>query len=457
MPFSKSDLIIKNASVLYSNQITRVNVCIREGKISQIMDPSFVTPETFELFDATGLLLFPGFIDPHVHFDLTLGSEKTCDDFITGSKAAAFGGNTSVFDFTEVITQDEAELNRLVKERSTNALKCSTNLFLHLTIAEPSITPDKLVELAIRNKMHSIKVFTTYSASRRMTSDGYLLDLIRATRGTNLTIMVHAENDSIIEYRTKKLSKGALLKPSDLPQLRPTITETEAALRMCQLVSEVGSGKVYLAHISSGKTVEALYKHFPELLGKNIFIETAPHYLYFNDSFLKGDRASLYTVCPSLRPEDERLQLVKHFLNGRIHAIGSDHCAFAYRVKERYKEDYLKMPNGLAGVELSFVLLYNLLKLRENEITVEDLGKMFSTNIAQIFGLFPQKGSMLPGADADFTLFDPNAEWKVALETLHGGNDYDPYEGLKLKGKVDCTIIGGKFVVKNKQWVPPRG
>jgi dihydropyrimidinase len=383
---------------------------------------------------------------------LHLGSERTSDDFKAGSRAAVFGGITSVFDFTGIVRGDENDLKMLFEERIAHATRCYTQLFLHLTIAEPEITPEKLVELAIRYRFRSIKLFTTYSSTERMTSDGYILDLLKATRGTPLTLMVHAENDSIITYREQKLIRDTTVLPSHLPYLRPTISETNAALRVCEWVSEMG-GKAYLAHISSGRTVEELYRHFPSLLGKHVFLETCPHYLYFSDTFLKGERASRFTTCPPLRPEEERLELLKYFLEGKIHAIGTDHCPFHGVVKDKYSKDYLHMPNGLPGIELAFTLLFNLLKSKENEISIEDLAKMFSTNPAQIFGLYPQKGSIVPGADADLTFFDPNAEWKVSLETLHGKNDYDPYEGLKLKGKIDTTIIGGKFIVKNKQWV----
>ena len=451
----RAELVIRNASVFYAHRFTRVNLAIRSGKIIGVWEPTVAGPEAEEIFDASGLYCFPGFIDPHVHFGLQLGSENCSDDCATGSTSAVFGGITSVFNFTPVLTGAEDELAALYKEVSQSTERYRTNLFMHLTVAEPKISPKKLVELALRYKFRSIKVFTTYSSSGRMTSDGYLMDLFKASRGTPLAVMVHAENDAMIDFREKKLSSDGPVKASHLPYLRPTISEVEAALRVCLMVSEMG-GRLYLAHISSGKTVTELYRHFSALLGKSIFIETCPHYLYFSDAFLKGERAARFTTCPPLRPEEERQELLKHFYAGRIHTIGSDHCPFASWVKEKYEDDYLHMPNGLAGVELGFVLLYNLLKSRENEISVEELARMFSSNVSTAFGMFPQKGSLLPGADADITLFDPNAEWKVTLDTLHGRNDYDPYEGLKMKGKVDSTIIGGKFVVRNKQWVSTR-
>ncbi|HOZ11749.1 MAG: amidohydrolase family protein [Thermotogaceae bacterium] len=453
MATQKADLVIRNASVFYAHRLSRVNLAIRTGKIIEVMDASVAGPEAAEIFDATGLYCFPGFIDPHVHFGLQLGAEQSSDDFTTGSVSAAFGGITSVFNFTPVLTGSEEDLTALFNETAQTAEKYRTQLFLHLAVAEPRIAPEKLVELAIRYKFRSVKVFTTYSSSGRMTSDGYLMDLLKASRGTPLVVMIHAENDSIIRYREKKLTNEGIVKPSHLPYLRPSISEVEAALRVCLMVSEMG-GRIYLAHLSSGKTIDAIYRHFPALLGKSIFLETCPHYLYFSDTFLKGDQAAHFTTCPPLRSEEERQELLKHFFAGRIHTIGSDHCPFASWVKEKYKDDYLNMPNGLPGVELGFVLLYNLLKSKENEITVEELSRMFSSNIANVFGIFPQKGSLLPGADADLALFDPNAEWKVTLDALHGRNDYDPYEGLKLKGKIDSTIIGGKFVVRNKQWIP---
>jgi len=453
------DLVIQNGSLAHGARSFHAHICIKNGKIAQIMQASLPVPYTKEIYDASGKFIFPGFIDPHVHFELDLNGYKSADDFYTGSVAAAFGGVTTVFDFTDVVTGGEEDLNEKVMARKIEASKAINNVQLHLTIAEPDIDPYILVELAIRNKIKSIKAFTTYSSTDRMTSDGYIMDLLKASRGTNLTVMVHAENDGIIRYKTESYRRRNVdgkIPSSALPELHPTISETEAALRVSQMAVETG-GKIYLAHISSGNTILELKKHFSEYLGKNIFVESCPHYFYLNDAFLRGENSALYTVCPPLRKEEERLKLREMLSLGLVNAIGTDHCPFRKEVKERFANDYLNMPNGLPGVELSFSLMYNLMMLEQNPLTMEQLTDLFSTTPAKIFGLYPFKGSLTPGADADITIFDPDTIWKVDPESLKMNVDYTPYDGLKLRGKVDSTVVNGKFVLKNKELVEENG
>lgn len=446
------DLVIQNGTIVQGSRSFRIHVCIKDGKIASIVDAKMMIPETKEIYDAGHMYVFPGLIEPHVHFALDLGEHRSADDFESGSKAAAFGGYTTIFDFTEVITSDTNQLQKLVDKRKTEASKSCVNTQLHLTVADPQISPVELVELAVRNKLRSIKLFTTYSETGRMTNDGYIYDLLKAIRGTRVMLMVHAENDAIISYKRKEYEAKGKVLPSHANKIRSSFTEKEAVLRVCQLAVDADS-KVYIAHVSSGETVKRVNECFGKQLGKQIFLETCPQYLYLNDTYLLGEQSYLYTVCPPLRSEEERRLLRKSLVEGFISTIGSDHCPFPSYVKEKYKEDYLNMPNGLPGVELSFPLLYNVMMLENDGITVEDLTSLFSTMPAKIFGYYPFKGTLFPGSDADIMIYDPNYAWKVNLEEMHMNTDYTPYDGLMLRGKVDSTICGGQFVVKGKEFV----
>lgn len=447
------DLVIQNGILLYGSKNFHVHLCIKDGKIASILDSKMMIPDTKEIYDAAHKYLSPGLIDPHVHFALNLGEHTSADDFKSGSKAAAFGGYTTVFDFTDVVTDGVEQLEKYVENRREQASESYINTQLHLTLAEPEFSPSQAVELAIRHKMKSIKVFTTYSDSNRMTSDGYLYDLLRATRGTKIMIMVHCENDGIIQYKSEEFRKKGKVGCSAAPKIHNTLTEKEAVLRVCQFAIDADS-KVYIAHVSSGETVKRVNECFGEYLGKNIFLETCPHYIYLNSTYTLGENAHLYTVCPALRDEEERILLRKQLLAGLLHTIGSDHCPFPKAVKAEYIDDYLNIPNGLPGIELSFSLMYNLLMLEHSKMTVESLADMFSTMPAKIFGYYPQKGTLFPGSDADIMIYDPNHSWKVDSSLLHMNTDYTPYDGLMLRGRVDSTICGGNFIVKNKEFVP---
>jgi len=448
----KYDLIIQNGSYVYGSRTFHIHVCIKDGKIMDIINARMPLPRTEEIYDASRKEIMPGLIDPHVHLNLRVGEHRSVDDFRTGSIAAAYGGITTFFDFTDVINGGEHQLEEFVQRRKKETEESVVNTQLHLAVAEPDIRPADLVHQAIKHKMRSIKVFTTYSSSGRMTNDGYLYELFKATKGTKITVMVHAENDGIIEFNKRQYIDEENLRLNKLPMINTDFTEKEAVLRVCQMAVDTKS-TVYIAHVSSGRTVERVNECFGPYLGKNIFLETAPHYLYLNDTFLKGDNAHLYTCLPPLREERDRLLLREQLLNGLVNTIGTDHCPFTREMKEAHKDNLLEIPYGLPGIELSFSLLYNLMMLEQSSLTIEDLYSLFSTTPAKVFGYYPMKGTLFPGSDADITIYDPEHYWKIGPDTLHMNTDYTPYDGMMLRGKVDATICGGRFVLKNKELV----
>jgi len=446
------DLALTGGKVFFNDGFVEANVYLRDGKIVSLTCDKLPARKTLEV---NGLLILPGFVDPHVHFSLKLGSHRSTDDFLTGGRAAACGGVTTVGDFTEPCST-EAEAESEIERRMKEASNAYVDYFLHLTIANPSMDPHKVCEIALDHGITSIKLFTTYSSSGRRTDDWYLLQLLKAAQEHHITVMVHAENDEIVEGNVKiNLQEGGgHLRVRDLPYVREPIAEIEAVSRVASFAQWTGA-KVYVAHVSSGITLDRVATAFGDVLNRTFFVESCPHYFWLDQSLFSSDSGYKYAVCPPLRSYGEIERLKKHLKVGNISSIGTDHCPFNLKERQVYKDRYESMPNGLPGVEVSFILMHTLAK--QLHMPLERLVPLFSANPARIMGLAHRKGDISPGKDADLVVFDPHAEWTVTQSLLHSANDYTPYEGMKVVGKVVHTVLRGRIIVEEGEPVGEAG
>lgn len=437
------DLALIGGKVFLNDEFVEANVYIKDGKISAVGSEELPAERILKV---TGLFVLPGFIDPHVHFSLKLGPHRSADDFYTGGKAAACGGVTTVGDFTEPCSTEQ-EIREEITRRVEEASNAYVDYFLHLTIANPEIDPDHLCRIALDSGINSIKLFTTYSSSKRRTDDWYILQLLKAAAEHHIVVMVHAENDEIIEGNARKTMRenNGHLRVKDLAYIREPVTEIEAVSRVAMFAKWTGS-KVYMAHVSSGLTIDHIQKAFGEILGRNLFIESCPHYFWLDQKLLYGEEGYRYAVCPPLRSYLEIEHLKAHLKSGHINTIGTDHCPFNLGERVVYKDRYELMPNGLPGVEVSFVLMHTM--AGELHLPVERLIPLFSRNPAKIMGILHRKGEISPGKDADLVVFDPKAEWTITQSRMHSANDYTPYEGLKVRGRILHTILRGHVIVE---------
>lgn len=384
--------------------------------------------------DARGLLVLPGLIDPHVHFGLGVGATLTADGFSGGSRAAACGGVTTVIDFLDPVRKTE-ELETAFRTRNQLAQESCVDYAFHATLAHPTSPALELARKAIDLGVPSLKVFTAYSSTDRRTDDRTIGELLAAGSKVGTTVLVHAENESLMN-----LTPGQPVSAHEAN--RPALCEVTAVLALAELVRATG-GRLYVVHTNVGTTVDRLVALHADLLGRILFLETCPHYLLWDSTRYHQDKGSRYTMTPPLRAAAERRRLADHF--DLFHTLGTDHCAYHAAQKDRATTD--QIPMGIGGVEFLLPSLWG----RYGERSLPKL----TEQTARIHGLWPRKGNLLPGADADVVLFDPRPRWKV--ETHHGDADHTAWAGEPMAGRVVSTMLRGTWVVENGEFQGGRG
>jgi len=424
------DLAIKNGKVYTDAGWIGANIYVADGKIAHFGTETY---EAREDYDAQGLEVLPGLIDPHVHFDLDLGWIRSRDDFISGSVAAAYGGVTSVIDFLAP-THNERELEQSFHQRRREAEDCLTDYNFHATICRPDGDLEKYVMKMKELGMHTLKLFTTYSDSGRDTSHEHIIELLKLSEKHRFLLMAHIENDAMIKT-------GTSYRHTDLPQCRPTESETSEALTLASYVERYG-GYLYMVHLSSGATLKELVTRYPHLLNQRFFVESCPQYFLFSSDDLNREDSRLYTCAPPLRRLDEQrlLHEYEHFVD----TIGTDHCAFDRADKE--KKRLIDMPLGIGGIEHSFTTM--------RRIYGDGVIPRMSSRVAALMGL-PHKGKIEVGYDADLALFARDGEY--VIDAHHGKTDYSLYRGLKGSGHFMATIVRGRFVLKHGEIMKHHG
>lgn len=395
------------------------NIYIDDRRISDICSEQ---KEAKVAYDYTGLQIIPGLIDPHVHFHLDIGKYYSADDFESGGIAAAKGGVTTVLDFTRPIAH-ASELEAAFESRILEAQKCPIDYGFHLTLGDFEGDVEVLVSHAKALGMGSVKVFTTYSASKRKISDivlDKLLDL-------KVITMVHAEEDALVRETWTDIAT--------YEDSRPVASELAAIEK---LLKKMRKGKLYVVHVSSGSGVSILANH------KNVTIESCPHYFVFDKGVYRTPEGAYYLMAPPLRSIEERQKLLSNY--EYIHTIGTDHCPFK-RSEKQGSEQPTFIPKGIGGIEYSFLLMHGL-------FGPSVIDKM-SLVPAQIFGL-EGKGALKIGNDADLFVFDPEAETFVDSQA-HDFDRYSPYDGMHLKGHVVATMSRGAFVWNDGKCTATRG
>ncbi len=437
-----NDLAIVGGRIFDGFNSYDANIYIKNGKISTVSSEKL---DATEIYNANGMYVLPGLIDPHVHFALDLGKYTSADDFESGSIGAAYGGVTTFIDFLDPVTQrHEIEANFF--KRLKLAKRSHVDYSFHMTIAHPIFSPKELVEKTLALGINSVKSFTTYSTSSRMTEDGYIFELLKESKRAGVVATFHAEDDPMILYNMSKFDKHL---PKDLPVFHSYEAEAEAVSRIATL-AKLTQGQAYVVHNSSGRSVDLLFKSG---IPRNLRLETCPQYVSLNDSLynMSPEKAALHALVPPLRSEEDVELMKRYFQKGIFCTVGTDHCPFKKEEKLENISNYDEMPNGIGGVETSFSILHTLFVIN-GEIGMNDLVRMQSVNVAQTFGL-NKKGKIVVGADADLAFFDPHKEWHVAPNILHTKSDYTPYEGMKLKGKFVSTLVRGNFVVKDGEFL----
>ncbi len=445
---NKKAILIRGGTIVTTEGMWNADLLTEGEKIAAI-GHNLTAPPGAEIVEAEGLLLLPGVIDAHVHIQLDTGIYKTPDDWFTESRAASFGGVTTVVDFA---TQFKGEgLREAVENRLQEAAPSVIDYALHVMVTDlPAGKEDDLAEL-VDVGATSIKLYTTYRPNY-YADDATIFRLLKAAARHGLMTLIHCENDAMVTAQTEALVKAGKTAWRYHGQARPAFAENEAAHRILFLAEEA-QAPVVIAHNSSART-SILVAEAREN-GQVAFCETGPQYLILDNRGYESDEPWRYILQPPLRDPEEKERLWAAVAEGMVDMIITDHCDYT-KAQKIAVDDFTKTPGGLPGLETSLPLIVTY-GVEEGWIDWTDLVALMAANPAQIYGLWPRKGALLPGFDADIVLYDPEPEGVITAEALHTLAGYTPYEGLRIKGRVVSTIRRGAFTVRDGQFVAEQG
>lgn len=457
-------ILLKNGKLITASDTFQADILIEGEKISLIGRD--LTHPNAEVIDVEGMYVLPGGVDPHVHLDLPMFDTVSSDDHYTGGKAAAFGGTTTLIDF---VPQDEGSLEENIERWHAKAdPKASVDFSFHMNITRFNQDVAKEIFSLPDMGITSLKVFTAYNNRLRL-SDGEIFRVMRVANSAGMLTMVHAENGDVIEILVEEALAAGNTDPIFHAKTRPAWGTVEASLRAAALAAQAGDAPLYLVHMNTAGEVNQLA--YARDFGVNMMGETCPQYLFFTEDDLRREDGAKWICSPPMRKEMDNDRLWEGMSDGTIQVMATDHCPFFYDGtkpieyegemvaipgKELGAEDFTKIPNGLPGVGDRMPILWTE-GVVNGHITPNQFVALHSTNPAKIFGLYPQKGILAPGSDADIAIWDPNKELRYGVDVAQHRTDYNLYEGWHLKGFPVMVFLRGNKIVDGDKWMGKPG
>lgn len=445
--------IIKNGMIITASDTFNADVLIENGKVIAIgMD---LPSDGLDIIDAKGCYLFPGGIDPHTHLEMPFGGTVSKDDFESGTIAAAFGGTTTIIDFC--LTNKGEPLKKAIQTwHAKSKDKAVIDYGFHLMIGE--INDSVLAEIpqVIEEEgITSFKVFMAYKNVLQADDETLFRTLVMAKKYGAL-VMVHAENGDVIDFLTKEALAAGNTDPIYHALTRPSEVEGEATGRAC-LLAGLAESQLYVVHVTCAEAVEKIAEARNK--GFTVYGETCPQYLVLDQSALeKPDfEGAKYVWSPPLREKKHQEALWNGLKSGQLQTLGSDQCSFDFHgQKDLGKGDFTKIPNGGPFIEDRFSVLFSE-GVKKGRINLNEFVDIVSTRSAKLFGIFPQKGTIAVGSDADIVIFDPEIERTISVNSHHMAVDYNAFEGMRVTGEPVSVLSRGEFVIRDKQFVGGRG
>jgi dihydropyrimidinase len=450
------DIIIRGGTIATAADTFRCDVGIADGKIATLGEN---LGDAREIVDARDRLVLPGGIDSHVHLSQPSGPGIVmADDFASGTRAAAFGGNTMVLPFA--MQQKGESLREVVKAYHAKADgRCYVDVSFHLIIADASerVLGQELPAL-VDDGYTSFKVFMTYEGLAL--SDLEMLNVMSVARETGALVMVHAENYDAIRFLTDRLERAGKTAPQFHATSRPIPVEREATHRAISL-AELIDVPVMIVHVSNREAMEEIRR--AQQKGLKVYGETCPQYLVLTEKDLEGlnMEGTKYVCSPPPRDKASQQACWEGLQQGVFSLFSSDHCPFRYddaqgKLTPRGRTSFRWVPNGIPGVETRLPILFSE-GVGKGRITLNEFVALTATNHAKTYGLYPKKGTIAVGSDADIVIWDPKRELTIAQSLMHGGTDYTPYEGIRVTGWPVSTMVRGRFVVRDGELVGQQG
>lgn len=440
------EMVIKNGTVINAHSDYKADVRIVNGKIAEV-GTKLSTATAGEVIDATGLYVLPGAIDAHTHLEMKMGKTYSADSYETGTRAAACGGVTTVFDYT--LQENGKSMLEEINDRNKLASPAAcVDYAFHGGISEVNDERCNEVYEMVKQGFPSIKAYMTYAFGL---DDKALYKLLQTSADARALITVHAESHGIVEANREEFKKEGLTDVWYHYLSRPEIAEEEADIRAIKLARAAGA-PLYIVHLAN----EAGEKYIAEARanGLPIYAETCPHYLAFTNEVYKRPDGIRFICSPPMKGKESQIALWEGINRGVIDTIATDHCPAQSFEKDWGKEDFTLAPCGCMGIENMYPYMLNA--ANKGIITFKKAVEVCSYNVAGIFGC-DTKGAIEPGKDADIVLYDPKKEFTISVDNMHSNIDYTIYEGMKLKGYPVQTISRGKIVYKDGEFLGEKG
>ncbi|MFH0702827.1 MAG: dihydropyrimidinase [bacterium] len=448
------DLIIKNGTVISSKKTIQADICIKDGKITNIIPNnikknlvSCIKNGSVKEIDASNKLVMPGGVDVHTHLDMPFMGTFSNDDFETGTIAAAYGGNTSIIDYI-IPQQDQSLIEALSIWHKKAENKAVIDYGFHVAIVPPVEKAINELSEMVNQGVTSIKCFLAYK-NFLMISDGDLFRLFQEAKKLGILVCIHAENGEIIDLLANQYLQESKIKPIYHALSRPAILEGEAVQRVLKL-AELADVPVYFAHLSTKDALReikrARKKH------RIVYAETCPQYLFLTqDKYSEpGFKGAKYVMSPPLREKKHTKYLLKALKKNEIDVIATDHCPFNFsKEKQLGKDDFTKIPNGIPGIETRLPLMFQEM-VTERKLSLNEFVEINCTKPAKIFKM-PNKGDIEVGMDADIVIWDTDLKWTIKARDLHQNVDYTPFENCKITGKPITVILRGNIIIENNE------
>ena len=455
-------LLIKNGKLVTASQTFNADILVENEQITQV--GAHLEHPNAEIVDATGRFITPGGVDPHTHFDLPMFDTVSSDDHYTGHKAAAFGGTTTVMDFVVLEPQGFSHSVDLWLEKAQKAA-IDYSFHMNLTHMDDSLAAEipALREMGIT----TLKVFTAYNGRLRL-DDGGIFRALRLAGENGMLVMSHCENGDVIEQLIPEALAAGHTSPEWHALTRPAWGAIESTMRMCAMAQQADA-PVYIVHMNVGGEADML--KYARERGVKVMGETCPPYLFFSIDDLRRPDGAKWICSPPMRSAVDNARLWQALKEGTLQTIGTDHCAFffdgtrpilyegqpiAIPGKELGRDDFTKIPNGLPGVQDRLPVLWSY-AVGTGKLSANQFVALTSTNPAKIFGLYPRKGALLPGSDADIVIWDPEKRVKYGVAHSQQRTDYNLYEGWDLVGYPEKVFLRGKLIVDGDKWLGKAG
>ncbi|GAB6896955.1 dihydropyrimidinase [Kineosporia succinea] len=434
-----SDLVVRGGTLVQPDWSGPADLHLADGVVRAVVAPGTPLPAGAEVLDATGRLVMPGGVDPHCHVGFTSGGYTSLDGYAECTTAAVLGGTTTIVDFA--IPQPGQRPVDVAAAQRAKVPQGLCDAAVHASVVEwDDTTADQLRSL-VADGLATVKMFTTYRGESMASADT-ILKTMQVLKESGGMVVIHCEANPIIEEDQRRAAERGEIDAAHMAGTRSELAET-AAVAEVLAIAETLDAPVYFVHQSTPAAVELVAA--ARRRGLRAYTESVAHHLVLDDSLYDGPNPERWVCCPPLRDRATVEALGGYLANGEITTVASDHCCYDTAQKVSHRHDVRHMPNGLPGVQTRLPVIFSTY-VATGRITPSRFVELTAANPARTNGIYPRKGTLAPGSDADLVLWDPSARWTITAGDLAQATDYTPYEGIEVTGRPETVVVGGRVI-----------